>query len=107
MRLILTLLERGFRTLNLLLLQGLLNEKVEIVRINGLRNVVVSPDLQRFDRALHRGIRSNDDNGDVLVGFPDPFEQFNPVHAGHHDIQQNDVPVLLLQLPQRGNGVFC
>ncbi len=62
----------------------------EALRIYGLRQVVVRPDLDRFHGRFHRALRGQDDHGRVARLFPQRAQQLEAVHPRHHQICYDD-----------------
>jgi len=72
-----------------------------LVEVDRLRDIVDRADAQALQLALLVGPRRDEDDGDragLLVGLH-PLAHLDPVHVGHHDVQQHQVR--LVPLDQR------
>ncbi len=88
------------------LLQCLLNQMTQLVRIDGLGDVVEGTVLQRPHGRVHRGEGGDHDDRRILVDPMDVFLQFDAVHAGHLDVDQGHVVSSVLQRLQGLGGVL-
>jgi hypothetical protein len=63
----------------------------KIIRVDRLPHVVVSAVLKRFDRSVHRSESGHHDDDNIAVEAVNPAIEFDAVHAGHFDIQQDKI----------------
>ncbi|UEC42623.1 MAG: hypothetical protein METHAR1v1_760008 [Methanothrix sp.] len=82
---------------------------VEDLRVCVLLEVVVGTVVQRLDHHLFAPLPGEEDEGDLRVPAPDPFEKGYPVHLRHHVVGDDDVIAAILQplrrLQSRDDGV--
>ena len=73
---------------------------LEVLDLEGLLEEVAGTAPKRADRGLERGVRGHHDDRRTRVEQARPLEHFEPVHAGHDDVGENYVEVLLLDAGQ-------
>jgi len=81
-----------------LLRDHLLHEERELLRVEGLHQVVEGAELHGRDRGVHRGVGGHHDHGRLRLELARLLQDLEPVHAGHLEVHQHDVPALALHL---------
>ena len=76
-------------------LQRLLNHVDQRVRIHWFRQVVVSAMLQRLHSGFYTGVAGHNDDDQIGIGLFQALLQFEAIHAGHLDVHQRQVPVVV------------
>ena len=77
-------------------LQRPFHHKLEFIGIEGLRQVVESPELHAPHGGLDLGQSGDHDDVDVRVRLLYPLQHFHAVHPGHHDIEDQHVITTLV-----------
>ena len=65
--------------------------------VEGLEQIVARTELHRVDGGLHIDDTGHHDNVLLGVAFLDAVDQIAAVHAGHHEIREDDVESRLLE----------
>ena len=77
--------------------------RLQLGEVDRLRDVVVGTGLESLDLVLRRiegRLHDDRDEREVVVAF-DAARDFDPVDLGHHDVEQDQIRVFLLDLLQR------
>src|SRR5208282_5708102 len=82
-------------------LQRTLNHKLEFVRIERLGQVVEGPEFHRFHGRFDLRQSGDHDDVDVRVSLFYPAKHLKTVDLRHHDVQDDDVVMVLIDLSQR------
>src|SRR5512147_1555502 len=79
--------------------RDLLDQAVELRRLERFLHVAASAHLQPADRVLFLPFRGDDDDRDLLVGgfLLYALKELEAVHDGHVDVEQDQVDALLLR----------
>ena len=78
----------------------------ELQRIEGLGDVIVSPDVQSGDLVIILGLGRKHDDGDVFF-LPDPHGGLHAVQFRHHDVHDDEMQVFLFGHVYRFQSVVC
>src|SRR5512134_1105917 len=78
--------------------RDLLDEAVELRRLEGLLDVAAGAHLEAADRVLFLALGGDDDDRDVLVGgfLLHALQELEAVHHRHVDVEEDEVDPLLL-----------
>ncbi len=71
--------------------QAPLHDRVELVQVQRLHEVVVGAALHRVDGRLHVVVRGHQDHVDVGTAAPDLVQHLEPGDAGHADVGQDEL----------------
>src|SRR5690606_25727363 len=78
-----------------------LDDRVELDEVVlPLRDIVVSAHFHGFHRHFYGALGRNDDDVDVRLPFDDATKRLDASHARHHDIQQDQVRILIEALEE-------
>ena len=77
------------------------DDLLQLLLLEGLRDVVERPRLERRDRAVHRAVGGDDDDRDVGELGGDPPQQLHPAELRHHEVRHDHVHRRLLQDAER------
>ena len=80
------------RLAQLLLLGRPVHNLLQVIRVERLGHVVEGPLLEGPYRRVHRSVRRHDDDHSSGIDLLDLLLEFHPVHSGHLDIHEQDVP---------------
>lgn len=85
------------------------NLSVEQLQVEGLGDIAVRPRIVPFNPAFVGifGRKQDNRNMTVFEGLLDPSAQFDTVHAGHHDIRNDQIDRLSGQYTKRFFSVGC
>ena len=67
------------------------DELDEVLHAHGLGEVVGGALLERLDGGLHRALAGDDDHREERVELLEGLQEDQPVHAGHHQVGQDEV----------------
>ena len=70
------------------------DELDDLLHAHGLGEVVDGALLERLDGGLHRALAGDDDDREEGVELPEGLEEDQAVHAGHHQVGQDEVGLL-------------
>ncbi len=87
-------------------LAGAFDQHRQLVRVEGLDQVVVGPGLHGAHGRVDRGVGGHDHDRQVRVGGLQASLQVEPVHAGHLDVEEGDVVGAAGRQVQRLAGVL-
>jgi hypothetical protein len=83
---------QGYRLLlEPLSLQGAGHHQVGVVRVEGLLQVVVGPQLHRLDRVPHRGVGGHHDHLGLRSAGLDGAQHFETIHPRHPEVGHHHV----------------
>lgn len=72
-------------------LEPLLDYSPELGDVQGLEQVVVSPQFHRFDGRLRCAIGGHQNHQQPGVRLPDPPQRFQPAHPGHPNVHDDKI----------------
>ncbi len=87
-------------------IDGVSDEMAHVIGVYRLDDVVEGPFLQCLNACLDGRKGGDHDGHHVFVDLLDPPLELQSVHTRHLDVQEDDVPGLLLKFFQRGDGIF-
>ena len=93
------LLREGLR------LEGAVEDGVEVVEVDGLREEVVGTLLHRLDGRFDAAVGREEDADGLRVLRADGLEEIEAVHAGHADVREHDFDVAVGEFVHRHLGV--
>ncbi len=73
------------------------HQQKQLIELHGLGDVVDGADLDRFDGRFNGAVGGDDDDVDLMVDALHFLEHVHAVHAGHLDVQEHDVDIVLLE----------
>ena len=85
---------------------GFRDQVSDLVRVERLIDVVISPVLERGDRGLDRSVAGHDDDQHVGIDFVQSALQLDAIGAAHLDVDQGNVIAGLGHARQRLAGTF-
>jgi len=78
----------------------------DIAELEGLGEVVLDAEFQRFDSGVEGRVPGRDEHRDPAVALPDLLEQLHAVHTRHADVGDHQVDIAVLDIRQRPDAVF-
>src|SRR3989304_8646694 len=75
------------------------NDVCHIFMIKGFDQIVQGPVPERILCRLYTRIRGHEDDLDIRLYLLNPAQELEPIHAGHLDINDNDIKTPLRHTP--------
>ena len=94
-----TFLENQVLRAEMIVLQRLFDQYLQFLDVQGFRQVIEGPRLERLHGRFYRGVGGHDQDGHEGTDFPDLGQRLDPVHVRHADVQQDEVKGLFFHGP--------